>query len=370
MNKPVKLVVTFLAFVMIMLTLGRTPQGALGAPLAQGSGGSDAPPTGLKRIPDLLAGHKGARPASFWAPVRLAVPDASASQAASPEDKDTAAPLVSPEGWQTIKSEGFEGTFPSSGWSVWDESADGYERYWGKEDYKPRSGSWSAWPASGGAQRVDASTGRYPHNMDTWMVYGPFDLSNATDAQTAFYLWRQIELEWDYIFFGVSPDGNYWDGYTWDGEGGWTEIVVSLAGFTGDNSVWVGWYFHSDGSVAQAGPFVDDITISQRLPDPPAPPVVSISRSGSDVVLTWANVAGASHYEVWQSVNAPYFAPGADCAASPACTVVSATTHRHTGALGNTANNYSYVVLAVNAGGRSGVSNRVGEFDYSLAPGG
>ena len=44
------------------------------------------------------------------------------------------------------------------------------------------------------------------------MIYGPFDLSDARVAEVAFWLWRQIEVNYDHVFFGISPDGGTFSG--------------------------------------------------------------------------------------------------------------------------------------------------------------
>ncbi len=296
----------------------------------------------------------------------------------------TAAPLAAqmlppassaaPDGALTLMTENFEGTFPSSGWTVSDVSNDNYTHYWGRDDFRPHSGSWSAWPASGGTHAVDPASNPYPDNMNTQMRYGSFDLSNAAEAQITFWLWLDTEVDYgDSIFFGASADGAIFDQIgIWEGELNWTEVTVDLTDYLGDGSVWLRWDFLSDFSVGimNGGAFVDDITLTKLPLDPPA---VTISRSGSNITLDWPAVTNATAYEVWRGGNAPYFAPGSDCAASSTtCTVVNAPLHAytHTGGSGSTTTNTTYVVLAVKGNARSAQSDRVGEFDFSLVRGG
>jgi len=162
-----------------------------------------------------------------------------------------------------IMSQDFEGTFPpSSGWELIDNNPyDGKIYLWDDDDHMPFNGEWAAWPANGGADGLDPAFSNYPNNMDSGMIYGPFDLSNAKSARASFRLWRQIEVENDSIFFGWSTDGAYYEGYCWDGSVGWEEISVSLDDRLGDNNVWVGWFFRSNGSVHFEGPWVDDIVL-------------------------------------------------------------------------------------------------------------
>ncbi len=278
---------------------------------------------------------------------------------------DPVAPKA-PAGWLTVMSEGFEGTFPGAKWTVTDNSNDGYQRYWGKEDFKPHTGSYSAWPASAGANAVDPAKSVYPNNMDTRMVYGPFDLSNALQAQLSFWLWWDIEVENDSMTYYVSADGVTFEPIaTWEGQGDWSEITFDLIDYLGDSSVWVRWDFYSDYSVGLGGAFVDDVSISQRVLDAP---VVTIKLSGANVTLEWPAVTDAASYEVWWGTNAPYFTPGVSCSAAPNCATVVAPQQSfvHQGASGGTGSNYTYQVRAVTGTARSSESARVGEFDFAL----
>jgi len=96
---------------------------------------------------------------------------------------------------------------------------------------------------------------------------------------------------------------------------------------------------------------------------------VAISTTGGDVQLTWDAATGADEYEVWHTDDAPYFLPtaGADCAASPDCTVV--TTNSYSSAsLDETT---YYVVLSANSCGATNTtpSQRTGQFKSALQPG-
>ncbi len=300
----------------------------------------------------------------------LGLTPAAASLAAQ---TSTSASFSAPDGTLTLMTENFETLFPGSGWTVSDVSNDGYTRYWGRDDFKPHGGSWSAWPASGGTHAVDPASNPYPNNLNTQMRYGSFNLSDAAEAQIKFWLWLDTEVDYgDSVFFGASADGVIFNQIgVWEGELDWTEITVNLADYLGDESVWVRWDFYSDYSVGilNGGAFVDDIILTKLPLDAPT---VTISRSASTITLDWPAVTNATAYEVWRGVDAPYFAPGSNCAASSTCTVVNAPLHTytHTGGSGSTADNYTYIVLAVKSNARSARSNRVGEFDFALVRGG
>ena len=80
--------------------------------------------------------------------------------------------------WVTIMSENFEGSFPSSGWSAMYNSGYGNAiAYWGAVNNISHTGSYSAWCASAGTNGISPNLGYYPDNTNSWMIYGPFDLS-------------------------------------------------------------------------------------------------------------------------------------------------------------------------------------------------
>jgi hypothetical protein len=100
---------------------------------------------------------------------------------------------------------------------------------------------------------------------------------------------------------------------------------------------------------------------------------LSITHSVSDVELSWPHTdPNVVAYKVWRGTQ-PYFTPGdagteiLDELIPPYSSVV---TYTDSGAVGDPNTNYYYGVMAVNGFGlSSALSNRVGEFDYSLTPG-
>ncbi len=183
-------------------------------------------------------------------------------------------PRTSQTGWITVFADGFEGNpWPGSGWQVQDLSNDGFERYWTDNDYRAHEGSWAAWPAAGGRhaiypQRPYGPEYYYPNNMDTRMIYGPFDLRDAVLARTSFWLWRRTEPGYDYLAFEVSPDGvAFRELASWNTSAtSWTYQCVYYNDYVGDDSVWVAWRFHSDSSITRPGPWVDDIRVWKYVP--------------------------------------------------------------------------------------------------------
>jgi len=162
-------------------------------------------------LPTLLSGTAG-RPTSRRLPAG-AVPSQTPDRDLKKSRSEGITPL-SASGWQEIKRETFEGVFPNAGWILIDANPNnGKEYLWDDDDYRRHGGYWAAWPANGGANGYDpASNPHYPPNMASWMIYGPFDLSDALVAEVAFWLWRQIEVNYDHVFFGISPDGGTFSG--------------------------------------------------------------------------------------------------------------------------------------------------------------
>jgi len=94
-------------------------------------------------------------------------------------------------------------------------------------------------------------------------------------------------------------------------------------------------------------------------------PVLTITKSSSNAVLTWETVLGATQYRLHRSTQA-YFTP----LASNAVVTGTALTYTDTGKIGDPDVNYFYTVIAIDAQGRESLpSNAVGAFDFALVPG-
>lgn len=213
---------------------------------------------------------------------RVAAKAVRISKGTERDEKDVRSDLVDMNQANTdysvpIMTETFELMFPESEWQVYDVSYDPSnqeclanpnstsgictEYYWDDDNYESFSGSWAAWPANGGADAKDPANSTYPQNVDTWMIYGPFDLSNAKSASVGFWLLLDNEVNFDRISFGASGDNlNYNETY-WDGTADWDYKPFDLNPFLGDSSVWIGWHFKSDNSIQLNGPWIDDIML-------------------------------------------------------------------------------------------------------------
>lgn len=164
--------------------------------------------------------------------------------------------------WTTVMQETFEGSFPSSGWTVQDNSFSGYQ--WGRRSCAAFAGSFSAWAVGGGSSGSSLScSSNYPNDVDTWMIYGPFSLAGATAADLTFRYRLNTEAGYDDFFWGASTNGSNFFGTVISGSvSGWVQGTLNLGSYLGQSQVWVGFNFYSDGSITYpTGVMVDDILL-------------------------------------------------------------------------------------------------------------
>jgi hypothetical protein len=220
------------------------------------------------------------------------------SLAISPISMSTGTLTITGTGWQEIWAEDFDGTFPPPGCFVADVSPfDGGEYLWGQRDCRALSGNLSIWAGGGGRDGENvACSDTYTNNLQTLLICGPFDLSQATDAESQFALWTDVEGDErgpvliDKILWLVSIDGRSYSGLATAGEtGDWIPVhsnlssVPGLGDITGEPQVYLAWVFESNGSnpINYEGAFVDDVALwvyTGPLPTPPPPPPTSTSQ--------------------------------------------------------------------------------------------
>ena len=228
-------------------------------------------------------GNLAEKEASFTLPTPLSGTPAAASPPAA-------------AGWQDIMTENFEGSFPGTTWTL------GGNPTWGKDDYEPYTGTYSGWCARGGSLGQDPQYYYYPNNMNAWMLYGPFNLTGASDAELNFYFWLQSELNYDGLFWGASVNGNNFYGSGVSGDsGGWLynsfdlTSVPTLGNLAGQSSVWIAFVFTSNASNFDDGAFLDEIALRKYPTAGPTPTISSITPSsasagtGSNVTIGGSN---------------------------------------------------------------------------------
>ena len=213
-----------------------------------------------------------------WTPAEIELPDEIStriSQTNILSDSSLDESLNTIRGWTTIFSDDFEGTFPGS-WDVFDNKEEYGDYFWGKRDCRPYDGSFSAWAVGAG---VDGSKlqceSNYPDNAYSLMIYGPFSLEDATDAEFSFMYWLDSEIDNDWFNASASIDGSYFYGVSTSGNsGGWSEYVFDLTDvyeigdLSGQPEVWIAFVFESNSSINKAqGVFVDNFVLRKYISD-------------------------------------------------------------------------------------------------------
>jgi hypothetical protein len=171
--------------------------------------------------------------------------------------------------WQTIVSEGFEGSFPTGLWQVSDPGFDEY--FWAKRNCRAATGSFSAWAMGGGS--IGGGLGCFANYIDfaySWMIYGPFSLANATDAEYDVQLWLNSESGFDGACQMASINGNNFYGTCHSGSSGGVFVpeeldltnVFTLGDLRGQANVWIAMLFDADVDTNfPDGAHVDDLVV-------------------------------------------------------------------------------------------------------------
>jgi hypothetical protein len=176
-------------------------------------------------------------------------------------------------GWLELLHDDFEGSFPGP-WVVYSNPIENGGIFnWAQKNCRPAAGAFSAWPIGGGAQGSNyGCTSNYPDYASSWLVAGPFDLTNATSAYLSYKAWFNTEINADYIYGTVSTDGDKFTGRGWSGvSNGWKDEVLDLSNVDdnglsvlGQPSVYIGFYFVSDGSINYSeGAYIDNVRLKK-----------------------------------------------------------------------------------------------------------
>jgi subtilisin family serine protease len=182
--------------------------------------------------------------------------------------------------WTVIIREDFEGIFPKILWDIEDVSGAGYQ--WGTRDCRPHAGAYSAWAIgnswNGGGPDCFSS---YPNGTESWLVYGPFNLEDATEAELRYQAWVNVQDKSGDALCHMASIDNY-DFYGWCTsfafpQQTWTERVLDLTDvyelgdLIGEPQVWVLLLFQSDllGNASE-GAYVDDVLLRKMAVPPTA----------------------------------------------------------------------------------------------------
>lgn len=182
------------------------------------------------------------------------------------------------QNWQTIMSDGFEQAFPGTSWKR--SSTGSATAYWDTTTFKVHSGMKSLYCArSGSSGRDPYSLSTYPANVYTLLRYGPFSLSDASDAILQFSHWTITEPGYDYLAVFVGKDTVNFGGVAYSGDctkssgadtNGWQTdylnlTATALGDLRGSSQVWIAFLFKSDGSNNYRGTFLDDVELRKEV---------------------------------------------------------------------------------------------------------
>ena len=206
----------------------------------------------------------------------------------------SASPAAINDEWVTIFSDDFEGTFPGE-WTVFDNNGSvSGEYYWNKRNCRAHEGSYSAWAVGGGADGSGLTCGNnYPIEVDSWMVYGPFSLTNANASELHFSYWLNTEEYYDTIFVGAALDGQDFYGEVFSGISNWSDHVFNLTDvymlgdLSGESQVWVAFNFFSDETVvSNEGAYLDNVLLRKYVQDIPTDTPTPMSTPTGSVTPT------------------------------------------------------------------------------------
>ncbi len=182
--------------------------------------------------------------------------------------------------WTNIMTEDFESTFPNGLWQVYAATQSGFANcYWGSIDIG--NNNKAAWCAAAGQDApVITSNFHYIDLMKTWMVYGPFDLTDASDAVLEFDYYNNSEPGYDIFFVGIakSLQDTLYGYYEPDSTGTFKHVSYDLKNFSnfgnliGKSGFYLEFLFYSDSTVSSnyEGAFVDNIVLKKVKIEYPA----------------------------------------------------------------------------------------------------
>lgn len=181
--------------------------------------------------------------------------------------------------WVTLEDQPFEpATWPSSLWEVADQngSTNG-EYHWVPATCRVYDGQYSAMGAGGGADGLPLGCeDDYPNNVRSWMIYGPFDLTDAIAAELRAKVWVYTEPYNDMLCLVASTDHKMFNGPCVSGYSeGWVEELFDLnkvyqtGSLLGRRNLYVALAFITDASDTRPnmGVYADNVVLRKAVLD-------------------------------------------------------------------------------------------------------
>jgi len=181
-------------------------------------------------------------------------------------------PNTATSGWTEVLREDFEEVNWEAGWLNLSQNGQPYK--WGTRTYANALDPAStkiAWGVGGGAQgsSLVINTNGYPNNVQSWLVAGPYDFSDANDAALSLELYMDAAFG-DQFAVAVSTNGSSFTGQQIvdAGIGSWAALGVNMTAYAGEPKVWVAFVFSSDNSSNQGkkpGALIDNIVLNAKF---------------------------------------------------------------------------------------------------------
>jgi len=190
---------------------------------------------------------------------------------------------VGDSGGITLFADDFEGSFPGQ-WDVYGVQGYAGRAMWGKVSCKTGGGSGATWCAAGGSS-AQPPCSQYIQDHGTFLIYGPFDLSDASEGTLDFDVWYDINdggdpaNAEDMVGWLFSVDGQSFpagDAVTGTSQG-WEHISVKLSDMelddgsspVGKPQVWLGFVFVSSATTTpKEGAYIDNVVIKKVIGPP------------------------------------------------------------------------------------------------------
>ena len=150
-------------------------------------------------------------------------------------------------------------------WRVVANPDDTARYYWGRVATGTFSNTaWSATTPITSSPPLTPGTSTYPAKQDTWLLYGPIDLSKFISAQLNFEYYLDSEPG-DTLIWAVSYDGQTFYGSSQGGGHGsaWLTgtLVLDRSGFVG-NQVYIAFAFQSHAAPIGLGAFIRNVRLT------------------------------------------------------------------------------------------------------------
>lgn len=207
---------------------------------------------------------------------------------AVPPDRLYAGTIAPASSSSVLLDDGFE-----PGGYAWEAYTQGGP-YWVSTTARASSGSYSAY-----CDDTVPAGGPYSTSYNSWLIAGPFDLSDATEATLTYDFFTHVHLG-DALAVVFSKDKSAFSGFSYGMNSGGKfitdqidlgNIPITGANYLGEPQLWIAYVFASDASPnTREGAYVDNVRL---VKNPPIPSIASMDPlAGSAGTSTTVTIKG------------------------------------------------------------------------------